>query len=392
MAYGWNTTAYQILNPGIDHWFSPNVPAVVGYKRCRNVFLVAGNPVCAPQALPSVVNNFEEFAREQSARVCYFCAADRLREMLSCSRDHSTVAIGAQPAWDPRGWPRLIGSRPSLRAQVSRARNRGVGVESIPPQEGRSDPEIAGVLDEWLKARFLPPLGFMVEPWALRGGVADRVLLVARLKGRVIAFLLASPVAARNGYLIEQVARSPRAPNGTSELLIDAAIRQFAWEGSTYVTLGLVALANSANHELRGNPLWLRVSMRLARAYANRFYNFQGLERFRTKMAPDAWETIYAISNERRFSVRTLYAIGEAFTGIPPWRAVGLALMKAVGQELRGLKRFAPLIGIPGGADAAGLRSRRGLIDRPRIARVRHADTDRRSQIGRDAVAGAAGQ
>ena len=24
MSYGWNATCYQILNPGIEHWFSPN--------------------------------------------------------------------------------------------------------------------------------------------------------------------------------------------------------------------------------------------------------------------------------------------------------------------------------------------------------------------------------
>jgi hypothetical protein len=26
MTYGWNTTAYQILNPGLRHWFAPDVP------------------------------------------------------------------------------------------------------------------------------------------------------------------------------------------------------------------------------------------------------------------------------------------------------------------------------------------------------------------------------
>lgn len=353
MAHGWNTTAYQILNPGISHWFCSDVPAVIGYKRCRNVFIVVGDPVCALEALPRVVGRFEEFARERNCRVCYFAAADRLRDLFLRSPDHSTVAIGAQPAWDPRGWSRLVGSHPSLRAQVSRARNKGVALEWIPPERGRSDPEIAGVLAEWLAARSLPPLGFMVEPQALKGTVADRSLLVARLHGKIIAFLLASPVAARNGYLIEQVARSPRSPNGTSELLIDAAIRRFAEQGRTYVTLGLVALASSATHALRKNPFWLRVPMRLARAHASRFYNFRGLERFRTKMAPEAWETIYAISNERRFSFRTLYAIGEVFAGVPPWRAVGLALMKALGQELRGLKPK-PRIEIPARTDTIG--------------------------------------
>ena len=149
---------------------------------------------------------------------------------------------------------------------------------------------------------------------------------------------MASPVAARNGYLIEQIARSPRAPNGTSELLIDTAMRLFIEEGRTYATLGLVALSNNGRHT--PNPRWLGALMWLARSYANRFYNFQGLERFRAKMSPDRWEAIYAISNERQFTPFALYAIGSAFAGISPWRALAIASFHAIRTEWRSLLRF----------------------------------------------------
>ncbi len=232
----------------------------------------------------------------------------------------------------------VIESRRSLRAQLARARNRGVRVEAIPFAQGRADPAIERVLEEWLRSRGLPALHFMVEPRTLDGEAADRVLMIARHGGAVVAFLVASPVAARNGYLIEQVARSPRAPNGSSELLIDAAMRRFAAEGRVYATLGLVALASQAASASASNPWWFRLLTRFARAHANRFYNFRGLERFRTKMSPGSWETIYAISNERNFSLRTLYAIGAAFSGISPWRAMGLGVWRALRQEGRRLR------------------------------------------------------
>jgi phosphatidylglycerol lysyltransferase len=168
----------------------------------------------------------------------------------------------------------------------------------------------------------------------LSGVVDDRILLLARRGNRIVAFLVASPVAARNGFLIEELARSPRAPNGTSELLIDAAMNRFAQAGSTYATMGLVALARGTTDE---NPLWLRGLMHIARAHANRFYNFRGLERFRTKMHPAGWEKLYAIANERRFSPQALYAMGGAFSGISPLRAIGLAVLKGAREELRSL-------------------------------------------------------
>ena len=340
MTYGWNTTAYQILNPGFEYWRAPDVPAVVAYMQRQNVLLVAGGPVCPADALGEVATRFEQFAREEGCHVCYVCAADRLRETVGGSGRHSTIAIGAQPVWNPQEWPRLAEARRAIRQQVARARNKGVTIEPLGASEAiGEDIELKAILEEWLRARGLPPLHFLVEPRTLDGVLTDRLILVARRKGAAVAFLVASPVAARNGFLIEQVARSPKAPNGSSELLIDAAMRRFAAEGRDYATLGLVALSTRVSSGSKTNPWWLRVMMVMARAHANRFYNFRGLERFRMKLAPVRWETIFAIANEPRFSLRTLYAIGEAFAGISPWRALGLGVIRAVGQETYRLRR-----------------------------------------------------
>jgi phosphatidylglycerol lysyltransferase len=333
MTYGWNTTAYQILNPGFAYWFAPSAPAVVAYRRCRNVLVVAGAPVCPREALAAVTAEFERFASAEGCRVCYVCAADRLRETMHGSSNHSTIVIGAQPVWNPREWPQIAAARRSIREQLARARNKGVTVETITGMSGRTAPELERILAEWLNKRALPPLHFLVEPFIADRAHPDRLTMVARREGAAVAFLIASPVTARNGFLIEQVARSRKAPNGSSELLIDAAMRRLADEGRDYATLGLVALSTRAAGSKAMNPWWLRLMMRLARAHANRFYNFRGLERFRMKMAPARWETIFAIANEPRFSMRTLYAIGEAFAGIPPWQAVGLGVMRAIGQE-----------------------------------------------------------
>jgi phosphatidylglycerol lysyltransferase len=334
MKFGCNATAYQILNPGINHWFHARGDAVVGYVRRSAWLLAAGEPVCARGNLAAAVAGFEAFARARSCSVCYVCASEPIRQLLGGSPAHSVVTIGAQPVWNPATWPQIVRSRRSLRAQLSRSLNKGVLIESLTPEEGCRNGEIRRTLLEWLETRRLPPMHFLVEPEVLSGMVDDRLLLVARRENRIVAFLVASPVTARNGFLIEELARSPRAPNGTSELLIDAAMHRFAEAGCTYATMGLVALADGTTG---GNPLWLRGLMHVARAHANRFYNFRGLERFRAKMHPASWERLYVISNERRFSPRALYAVGGAFSGISPVRAIGLAVLKGAREELKTL-------------------------------------------------------
>lgn len=335
LQYGWNSTCYQILNPGIELWFSRATSAVVGYTRRPGLFLVAGAPVCAPESLYDVCREFETFAHAQDSRVCYVCAEERLRSIFAGSRDHDTIALGAQPVWNPRAWPQIVQSHSALRAQLNRSRNKSVSIETLAPEEAAADPHLRQVLHEWLQSRSLPPMHFLVEPDVLSEDAKERVVLVAKRESKTVAYLVASPIAAREGYLVELLARTSAAPNGTSELLVDAAMRRFAGQGKLYVTLGLVALASAADQDIHCNPYWLRSLMRFARVHANRFYNFRGLEYFRVKMEPARWEPIYAISTERRFSISTLYGIGAAFSGVPPWLAIGIGAAKALRQELQ---------------------------------------------------------
>ncbi len=331
MSHGWNSSAYQILNPGIQHWYNARGTGVVGYAERGKYLLVAGDPVCAPETLSRITSEFEEFAKRERRRVCYVCAAEPLRKLLARSREHSIVTLGAQPIWDPGEWASIIAGRASLRAQLRRALNKGVRVEQMDAGAAAQSAELRGVLQQWLTSRPLLPLGFLTEPEILGGELGDRVVFVARHANRAVAYLVGSPVPARNGYLIEMLARSRQAPNGTSELLVDAAMRRFAREARTYVTMGLVALVRNA---VMHNPLWLRNLMGFARAHANRLYNFRGLEHFRVKMFPAAWEESYLISKERRFSPRSLYAVGGGFSGMSPVRAICSGVLKIAARQI----------------------------------------------------------
>lgn len=129
LKYGWNATAYQILNPGIEHWLSPSRPGVIGFVRTPHRWVAAGAPICDEHDLPGVVEQFEARAAERDGNpVCYFYAMDRFRDRLADDGRHASIAIGAQPVWDPRSWPDIVAHRRSLRAQLHRATNKGVRI------------------------------------------------------------------------------------------------------------------------------------------------------------------------------------------------------------------------------------------------------------------------
>lgn len=337
LAHGWNATVYQILNPGIERWLDARGEALVGYVEAHGHRVVAGSPVCAEERLAATVEAFENDTHRRGLRACYFAAGERLAAALAARGPFDRLYLGAQPSWDPRRWAAIVGSKASLRAQLHRARNKGVAVRRWTTREATAHPELERLLGEWLAGRGLPPLHFLVEPWTLER-LYDRRVFVAERAGRPVAFLVASPVPRRGGWLVEQNVRGLEAPNGSTELLLDAAMRSFAADGSGYATLGLSPLSRRAEGEAPRQSAWLRLLLGWMRAHGRRFYDFGGLEAYKAKFVPDAWEPIYAITGGDRVGPATLYAITAAFARAPPPLLALRALVRAARQELAWLR------------------------------------------------------
>lgn len=346
--HGWNATCYQILNPGIQRWFSAQSDAVVGFVRSAGYRIVAGDPICSPERLPEVVEEFETDTHQRGLSSCYFAADERLADLLATRGPLDRILLGAQPVWRPEDWTEILESKASLRAQLNRARNKGVEVRRHYPESTTPPRDLLRCLEDWLDTRGLPPLHFLVEPDTL-GRLDDRRVFVAELPEgdgsrsvgrRSVGFLVASPIPKRNGWLIEQNIRGLGAPNGTTELLLDAAVRTLADEGAEYLTLGLCPLSRRADVEAPVQRWWLRALLAWVRAHGRRFYDFNGLDAYKAKFLPQRWEPIYAITSERTIGPRTLWAIAGAFGSMSPLLLVARAVGRAVVQEARWLRRW----------------------------------------------------
>jgi phosphatidylglycerol lysyltransferase len=333
LRFGWNATGYQILNPGFTLWFSGAGDAVIGYVGRSRTRVVGGAPICDGPRLLAVTEEFVRDARRHGESVCFFGAGARLERTLA-GGSWSSADLGAQPSWDPRNWDDVIRRRSSVRAQLNRARNKGVEAvvrDSVDESEAQ---QLQTCLSDWLRTRRLPPLHFLVEPDTL-ALLEDRFLVVAYLGDTPCGYLVASPVGARNGWLVEQIVRGRSAPNGSAELMIDAAMREMARRGAVYATLGLCPLSRHSRSDDTRMPRWLRFLLRWIRAHGNRYYNFEGLDAFKSKFEPEEWEDIVALTHSRKFPPKALWAIAGAFAGGSPLVLGARVIAKALLQELR---------------------------------------------------------
>ena len=143
-----------------------------------------------------------------------------------------------------------------------------------------------------------------------------------------------APIPARDGVFVEWIIQAPEAPNGTASLLLDRAFRIAS--GARVLTLGLVALSTFAPLSTPPPPLHIRALLAWMRAHARRFYNFEGLQRFKAKFQPEAWEPLYLLAPRETIGLPLLHAVADAFAGPhrSPEALIALALAKAAGDEV----------------------------------------------------------
>jgi phosphatidylglycerol lysyltransferase len=307
--HGWNATSFQILEPGFRYWFAPDdgggEGACVGYVDTGTAWIAAGAPVAGDATLARATDGFVAAARAEGRRAAFFATEERLT-LDPALAGLAALRIGEQPVWDPAAWAETVRSSRSLREQLRRARAKGVVVRALPAAEladaaGPTRRAVDALIARWSAGHPMPPMGFLVQVHAYEH-LDERRCFVAEREGRVVGFLAAVPVYARGGWLFEDLLRDPAAPNGTAELLVEAAMRAAAAEGSRYVTLGLVPLAGPL-------PPWLR----LARRSGGGLYDFEGLRAFKAKLRPAAWSSIYLSYPREQGAAHTVRDVLTAF-------------------------------------------------------------------------------
>lgn len=269
--YGRDTVNPQGLSPALHHWFDGE--RFVAFVDTGGAWVAAGSP-CAPIGeLAAVARRFTEAAREHGRRACFFAAE---RPLVDAGL--RALAIGEQPVWDAWRWPEVLAGASSLRYQVRRAIRHDVRVRPLARDRPDEVAALRALIARWQAAHAMPPMRFLVD-LDLRVVADARRTFVAVQGERVVGFAALLAVPARDRVFVEHLVRAPDAPNGTVELLVDAAMRE---AGARTLTLGLAPLAGDVAR-------WLRV----ARWLGAPLYDFAGLHAFKAKLRPHAWEPVY---------------------------------------------------------------------------------------------------
>ena len=294
--YGYNAHALIGIARRIRLWISPETDGAVAYNEFGRVWLVPGDPLASAEDLSRVSAEFlQEAALEE--RVVGFMPATEQFAKHSRELGLRAIKIGAAPYFDLTTWAPRGDRAKKARAGVNQARRAGVRVTEVVDIDDKLVREAACLCKSWLTTRRSAiRFEWLFTVDLFQHKEQKRYFTARDVTGRLVGFLAASSIPARNGWYLEDVLRSKHAPNGTTDLLVVEVLNSLKRSGASLATLGttLMATEGGVNKDVHVSRVLSKVAWSVARCFSI-FYNFNGVRRFKSKFAPSWWESEYVL-------------------------------------------------------------------------------------------------
>jgi lysylphosphatidylglycerol synthetase-like protein (DUF2156 family) len=296
---------------GLLSWNSPSGLGSFVYADVAGCRVTAGAPRAPADKLSELFAEFAADCAARGLRRVHFGFPGPLLEFLDGPA--ARVHVGDLPVFALDRWRSDKTLSRTIRSQVHRARNHGVTIRFL-AERPADTASLRECLRLWLRAKPLPPMGFVTtpfvfDPWPREG------ILVAEREGKTVGFLASSRVFFGDMSRVDVICRAPGAPNGTAELLVAESFRRAAEGGekSGRATLGLAPLARRSGD--RDPDASLGTLSAMGKHLAAPLYSFRGLEAFKAKFGPDDWVPLYAVAPGTFFGPRDILAVARAFAG-----------------------------------------------------------------------------
>jgi phosphatidylglycerol lysyltransferase len=240
------------------------------------------------------------------------------------------AALGTEGYWHPQMWVEYQFANKSLRNSIHAASRHGVEVRvcdwDVLHSSANIREDFKRVQQEWLRVKRLPPLHFVAEPYnfgttsVVNTDKSSRILLGAWQKDDLIGFIAGFLRRYDNTWYLDQCVRTHTAPQGTMELLIDAAMKLLAHNGQKVLaTLGLMPLLPNpfmvSPHLHRANTF--EKMLNVGAILASPLYNAAGLTHFKRKFHPSHEEVLWCSYHRSISSPRLALGLVESFCKQP---------------------------------------------------------------------------
>ena len=312
--HGYQSQSYSILRSDKSYFFSPSgIDGVIAYVVHANVALTAGDPVCDSSDLQEFISEFRFFCNARKWRCCFQAVTDRCKKVLK-EQDFGVIKIGEEPIFELEKLSWTGGKFKDLRNDIRSAKKHGLTLVEYRPLEGRrSDWEknMEELSAAWMKFKGSGEFAFLIGDPGLADPGERKYFLVLK-DNQVEAFVVCTPIYARNGIYFDLMRRKETTLRGTNQLLIAESFRLLKEQGYAVATLGTAPLANEHVDDPTQSRI-IELALNLAFDRLGHFHRYKPLYEFKKQFGPTSWEGRYLAFWPHRFNPIILYSILKAY-------------------------------------------------------------------------------
>ncbi|KIW09926.1 hypothetical protein PV08_11702 [Exophiala spinifera] len=285
----------SVRDPSYSFWLNGTRTAAVHFKLLNKVAVLAGDPLCAPSAMPSVLEEFEQYCRRNRWKMSVIGASEYMLEIAKL-RKWPAMRFGTEKVLNPMTNEVLLGKsgkRTTAQCrQLLDPTKGGLSLGIYVPSNGREldlEAELTRIYNEWRDSRntsrdnqaFITVFDMFAMPHLMT------FIYSTDSRGCINGFAaLRRMGSSETGrFHIDPFIQSSSAPRGTSDLLVFASLAYLHELGATYLGLG---------HEPVSEPdsIWNMNSMIVSatrRVYRHIFGRLPvgGKETFNSRWKPD---------------------------------------------------------------------------------------------------------
>ena len=300
--YGYSEHSLVGISGGKKFWFDDAGKGAISYVEHGNVRLVTGEPLAAAENLAGITGEFVKKARTEKKIAAFMPVTERFAR-LARTPDLDIIKVGSAPYFDLQKWNPRGNKAKHLRAALNQAKKSGVSVTQITELKSEFCSEVGALCENWLASRQAGvKFGWLFELNPFEHAECKKFFAARDESGKLVGMLAASPMAAREGWYLEDVLRRTDAPKGTAEMLVAETLRILAAEGAKLATLGTIPLAENGADAFQTDRNFLtKKCLHIARRNLRLIYNFDGLRRFKSKFVPCWWESEYVVVQKGLF-------------------------------------------------------------------------------------------
>ena len=317
--YGYHSQSYNILRNDKSYFYSPSgIDGVIAYVVSAKVAMVAGDPICDSNNIFEFVTEFKNFCKEHKWRCSFQSITESCKDILE-DMGFGIIKIGEEPIFDLEQFS-LTGSKfRGMRKSINQAKKKGLTIIEYCPLTKRK-PEWEKDMEElsaiWKKFKGSGEFAFLIGEPAL-DNPKERKYFLALLENKVEAFVVCTPVYARNGIYFDVMRRKEKTLNGMPQLLFTESFHMLKEQGYIMATLGTAPLSYEHTTE-SGKSRIIKAALKLAFNRLGHFYRFKPLYKFKSQFGPSSWEGRYLAFSPSRFNPVILYALLKVYdpTGV----------------------------------------------------------------------------